>query len=211
MSVLRTVTLHDGAGATLLTLQARDNDPSADTPTRNFDPVQPPGTRLQGTFGSGIHQAGVIERDFALCDVSSYDSIWHAKRALDRSLLVTASVRVDGWELPIASADAIEFQHLLTGLRARVRFTPASAHWRYLTSPKEGTASQTGTLVTRSAGAEFAATDRGDLIVFADGTEALILEVVTDGESSGQAVEVDASQTVSSQAFTLYRAATGLL
>lgn len=206
MSVLRTVTLHDNAGVTLITLQARDSDPSTDTPTRNLEGVQPPGTRLQGAFGSGIHRAGAIERDFALCDVSSYDSVWHAKRDLDRFLLNTDSVRVDGWELPIASADAIEFQHLLAGLRARVRFTPASAHWRYLTSPKTGTASQSGASVTRSAGDEFAASDHGDLVAFADGREALILEVAT-----ANAATVDVSQTVSSQAFTLYRAATGLL
>ena len=208
MSVLRTVTLHTtfAVTPTTFTIQARDNNPSADTPTRNVEGVQPPGARLQGTFGSGIHRAGVIERDFAVCDVGSYDSIWHAKRALDRFLLITTSVRVDGWELPIASADAIGFQHLLAGLRARLRFIPASAHWRYLTSPKTGTASQSGALVLRSAGDEFFASDRGDLIVFANGREALILKVVTAGQA-----EVDVSQSVSSQAFTLYRAATGLL
>ena len=208
MSILRTVTLHAAGGATLLTLQSRDNDASVDGPTRNLDPVQPPGSSIQGVFGTGVHQVGVLERDFALCSITSYDSVWHAKRDIDRQIVIAASVRVDGWELPLAAGSGVvEFQHLLVGFRVRLRLVPRSAHWRYLAGAKTGgTASQAGTVVTRESGDLFAASDRGSVLVFADAREALVVSDVTNWSFT-----TSVSQTVATQAFTLYPAATGLL
>lgn len=126
----RTVTLHNSGGTLLLTLITLDRIPSTNTPTRNYDAVQPPGSEVQGVFGDGIYQAGVLERDFALCDVSSYASIFHAKAALDTALETTAELRVDGWSLPIAAAVGVtEFAHQLVGFRARIRFIPSASVW----------------------------------------------------------------------------------
>lgn len=126
----RTVTLHNSGGTQLISLITLDRIPSVNTPTRNFDPVQPPGSEVQGVFGDGIYRVGVLERDFALCDVGSYASIFHAKAALDTALETTAEIRVDGWSLPIAAAVGVaEWSHLLVGLRARIRFIPSSSEW----------------------------------------------------------------------------------
>jgi hypothetical protein len=132
----RTVTLHDAGGALLITLLARDEDPSVDSPLRNFDAVQPPGSTVQGVFGDGLHRVGVLERDFALCDVQTYESNFHAKAALEEALDAAASIRVDGWELPLAAVQGItEWQQFTLGFRARIRFIPSSAYWTYLTDP----------------------------------------------------------------------------
>ena len=140
----RTVTLHNTSGTLLITLLTLDRIPSANTPVRNYDPVQPPGSTVQGVFGDGIYQVGVLERDFALCDVSSYSSVFHAKAALDTALETTASVRVDGWALPIAAAVGVsEFAHMLTGFRARIRFIPSSASWTLIS---DGTTTTRGIL-----------------------------------------------------------------
>ena len=207
--ILRAVTLHDTGGTTLLTLQARDNDTNAETPTRNTEGVQPPASNIQGAFGDGLHKVGVLERDFALCNVSGYDSIYHAKAALDTALSQTASIRVSGWELPIASVQGVtEWQHLLVGLRARVRFVPRSAFWRYLTDTKSGQAGQgpSSDVVVIGNGISLVATDVGRLFVWADGMEARIITV--DGHSQAT---VNISQTVTFQNVTLYTAAAGLL
>ena len=140
----RTVTLHNTGGATIATLVVRDSDASTGTPTRNYDPVQPPGSTIQGTFGDGLHNVGVLERDFAMCDVSAYASVLLAKAALETAFLTTASVRVDGWSLPIAAVAGItEWQYLLVGFRARIRFIPSSADW---TLVSDGVTTVTGVL-----------------------------------------------------------------
>lgn len=201
----RTVTLHDSGGGTLITLLARTADAVGEAPLRNSEGAQPPGANRQGAFGSGIHKVGVLERDLALCDVSSYASTFHAKAALEAALLQVASVRVEGWELPIAAAVGVtEWQVLLSGLRARVRLIPSSAHWRYLASADAvAAASQAGTTIT---GSGFTAADVGRVIVFNDGSEALITSY-----ASATSVGSDVDQTVSSQAANVYDAATGLL
>lgn len=126
----RTVTLHNSGGALLLTLVTLDRIPSTNTPTRNFDAVQPPGSEVQAAFGDGIYRVGVLERDFALCDAGSYASVFHAKAALDTALETTAEIRVDSWSLPIAAAIGVsEFAHMLIGFRARIRFIPSSSEW----------------------------------------------------------------------------------
>jgi hypothetical protein len=205
--ILRAVTLHDSGGTTLLTLQARDNDVNAETPTRNTEGVQPPASNIQGAFGDGLHKVGVLERDFALCNTSGYDSIYHAKAALDTALSLTASIRVSGWELPIASVQGVtEWQHLLVGLRARVRFVPRSAFWRYLTGTQSGQAYQLGTEVVIASGIALDSADAGRLFVWANGAEARILGVDTLISATA-----DISQTVNQQNVTLYACAAGLL
>lgn len=139
-----TVTLHDSGGTELIELVARESDGSSGAPTRNLEGVQPPGSDVQGVFGDGRYQAGVLERDFALCDVDSYASTYHAKAALEAALESAASIRVDGWELPLAGVAGIpEWVHLRTGFKARIRFIPASAHWTLLS---DGTTTVTGIL-----------------------------------------------------------------
>ena len=125
-----TVTLHNSGGTLLLTLLALDSQGAAGAPTRNFDAVQPPGGEVQGAFGDGLYQAGVLEREFALCNIGTYPTVGHAKRALDVALESTASIRTDGWELPIAAAQgASEWLHTGTELRAVIRFIPSSPFW----------------------------------------------------------------------------------
>lgn len=203
MSVLRTVTLNAGS-TVLLTLQSRDNDIAEDTPIRNLDAVQPPGSNLQGIFGSPIHRVGVLERDFALCDMTGYTSVFHAKGAIERALINATSIRMSGWELPLAGPIGItEWQHLLHGLRVRLRLVPRSAHWRYLTGSKSGTGSQAGEAVT---GTGFESTDVGRVLVWSNGLEGQIIFF-----NSATSVEVDVSQEVSTTAYTVFDAATGLL
>jgi len=203
MSVLRTVTLNQGANV-LMTLEARDNDASVDTPTRNFDPVQPPGSTIQGAFGTAIHQVGVLERDFAICNMTGFASAFHAKAALERALISATSIRTSGWELPLAAPIGItEWQHLLVGLRVRLRLVPSSAFWRYLTGTKTGTGSQSGVGVT---GSGFASTDVGRVLVWGNGLEGQIVYY-----NSGTSVELDVEQEVSTTTFTVYDAVTGIL
>lgn len=123
------VTLHDDGGELLLTLVVRDADGSNDLPLRNLEGVQPPGSELQAAFGDGLHQVGVLERDFAFCN-TELASVYLMKAALDEALEDTASVRVDGWELPIdAVAGVTDWEPLLIGIRARIRFIPSSPYW----------------------------------------------------------------------------------
>ena len=202
--ILRPVTLHNAAGDTLITLQSRDNDIAEDTPTRNYDPVQPPASNIQGVFGSPLHRIGVLERDFALCDMTGYTSVFHAKGAIERALINATSIRMSGWELPLAGPIGItEWQHLLYGLRVRLRLVPRSAHWRYLTGSKSGSGSQSGAVVT---GSGFESTDVGRVLVWVNGLEGQIIYF-----NSASSVEVDVSQEVPTTAYTIYDAATGLL
>jgi len=128
-----TVTLHNSGGTLLLTLLALDSQGATNAPTRNFDAVQPPGGEVQGAFGDGLYQAGVLEREFALCNIGTYPTVGHAKRALDQALEDTASIRVDGWELAIAAAiGAPEWLHTGTELRAVIRFIPATPFWELI-------------------------------------------------------------------------------
>ena len=125
-----TVTLHDSGGTLLLTLLALNSQGAIDAPTRNFDAVQPPGSETQGAFGDGTYQAGVLEREFALCNIGTYPTVGHAKRALDVALESTASIRTDGWELPIAAAQgARDWLRTNTELRAVIRLIPSSPFW----------------------------------------------------------------------------------
>ena len=219
MSVLRTVTLHNAAGATLITLQARDNDASVDTPTRNYDPVQPPGSTIQGVFGTGLHQVGVLERDFAICNMTGFASAYHAKAALERALMSATSVRTSGWELPLAAPIGVtEWQHLLVGLRARLRLVPSSAYWRDPTGTKAGMGVQNGQNVSRMSGATFASTDVGRLLVWEYDSGATFAEAYITAFTSSEAVVVDLNQDVgfvesgrASVAFTVYDAVTGIL
>ena len=200
---LRPVTLNAGS-TILLTLQSADNDIAEDTPIRNLDAVQPPGSNLQGVFGSPLHRIGVLERDFALCDMTGYTSVFHAKGAIERALINATSIRVSGWELPLAGPIGItEWQHLLYGLRVRLRLVPKSAHWRYLTGSKSGSGSQSGAIVT---GSGFESTDVGRVLVWGNGLEGQIIFF-----NSATSVEVDVSQAVATTAYTVFDAATGLL
>lgn len=197
-------TLRDAAGAELLEVLVRPYEGTENHALRNLEGVQPPGSNRMGAFGSGIHQVSEWERDVAMCDVDAYATLGHAMSALETAIGLTRAVRYDGWELPIAAGRGIEErQLLLRGFRARVRLIPASPHWRYLTGTKAGTGSQTGLTVT---GSGFAATDVGRLIVFASGAEALITSFI-----SATTVTTDTDQTVTSQAYAVHDAATGLL
>lgn len=139
-----TVTLHDSGGTQLISLLARESDGAHDTPTKNLEGVQPPGATVQGVFGDGTLHVGVLERDFALCNVSSYASLYHAKAALETALATTVSIRVDGWSLPLAGVPGItEWVHMTTGLKARIRFIPSSAFWTLIS---DGTTTVTGIL-----------------------------------------------------------------
>jgi len=132
----RTVTLHDSGGVLLVTLLVRDADPATESPLRNYDGVQPPGSTEQGLFGDGIHKVGILERDFAMCNTDDYDSVFHAKAALDEALDSAASIRLNSaWELELAGVAGItEWQpQRANGLRARIRFIPSTAYWVSLT------------------------------------------------------------------------------
>lgn len=139
-----TVTLHDSGGTSLISLLARESDGARETPVKNLEGVQPPGATVQGVFGDGTLHIGALERDFALCNVSSYSTLWHAKSALDTALASTVSIRVDGWSLPLAGVPGVvEWIHMTTGLKARIRFIPSSAYWTLLS---DGTTTVTGIL-----------------------------------------------------------------
>lgn len=200
----KTATLHDATGTELLEVLVRPREGSENHALRNLEGVQPPGLNRQGAFGSGIYQAGAWERLMAVCDTSSYSTLQHAMGALDEAVRLTKAVRFEGWELPIAAGVGVmSKRHLASGFRAVTRLIPASPHWRYLTDSKSGTGSQTGSTIT---GESLAATDVGRLLVFANGAEALITTYASATE-----VGTDTEQTIASQAYTIYDAATGLL
>ena len=114
----------------LMTLVVRDDHPQENVPLRNLDAVQPPGSDEQDVFGDAIRKIGVLEREFALCDMSTFEDAYAAKAALDAALDGTTALRIDDWELPIAGVPGIiEWSHMLAGLKARIRFIPASAYW----------------------------------------------------------------------------------
>lgn len=200
----KTASLRDAAGAELLEVLVRPRNSSDNAALRNIEGVQPPGSNRQGVFGSGIYQAGAWERMMAVCDTSSYATTQHAMGALDEALRLCRAVRFDGWELPIVEGVGIvERAYLSSGFRGLARLIPASPHWRYLTGTDTGTGSQSGLTIT---GEGFAATDVGRLLVFANGAEALITAYTSATE-----VTTDTEQTISSQGYTVYDAATGLL
>lgn len=196
--------LRAAGGGELLEVLVRPRTTSDNGALRNIEGVQPPGLNRAGAFGSGIYQAGVWERMMAVCDVDSYASVQHAMSALDNAVRLCRAVRFEGWELPIvAGVGIVERAYLARGFRALARLIPASPHWRYLAGTKTGTGSQSGFTIT---GAGFANTDVGRLLVFASGQEALITGFV-----SATSVTTDTEQTVASQAYTVFDAATGLL
>jgi hypothetical protein len=125
--ITRTVTLIDADGFTLLSLIVRDSDGNTN-PLRNLEGVQPPGSEIQGVFGDGILQAGTLEREFATCSVGV--SPVADKNALDTALFSTTAIRVDGYELPLAGPPQVmEWSRMRIGIKARIRFIPASAEW----------------------------------------------------------------------------------
>jgi len=201
---MKTLELLDASMASIFTLSVRDIDPVDGAPMRNIEGVQPPGHPLQGAFGSGLHQAGELKRYAAMCSIAGYADVYAAKAALERALLRSAALQVDNWRLPIAGYAGIdEWALVLGGFKANLNLIPASPFWRYLVSPKTDTGSQVGTTIT---GTGFASGDVGRLVVWADGSEALIT-----GYSSATTVTADVDQIVLSQAFTVYAAVTGLL
>lgn len=139
--ITREVTFHDGS-MLLATLIVRDSDENT-VPLPNVEGVQPPGSEVQGVFGDGILQAGVIERDFATCE-TEHTTPAATKAWLDNALATTSSVRVDGYELVLAAPPFItEWSRMRTGIRARVRFIPAGARW---TLVSDGVTTATGLL-----------------------------------------------------------------
>lgn len=201
---VRTLTLHDGAGNQLLSLLVRELEENSDRPLRNLEGVQPPASNAQGVFGDGLYGVGSISRRVALCNLGDYATLGHAKAALENALRATASIRVDGWSLPIAASRGVSgHQSQITELHAIIELIPASAHWRYLASGVTGTGSQAGIVLTLE---NLSSADVGKLVVFANGREAIITSTV--GSTTASA---DVEQTVASQAFTIYPAATGLL
>lgn len=198
--------LRAGDGSELLEVLVRPRTTSDNGALRNVEGVQPPGLNRVGAFGSGIYQAGVWERMMAVCDVDSYASVQHAMGALDNAVRLCRAVRFEGWELPVAAGVGIvERAYLARGFRALARLIPASPHWRYLSGTKTGLGSQAGNTITASSGT-FDTADVGRLLVFASGAEALITGFVDSGT-----VTTDTEQTVASQAYTVFDAATGLL
>lgn len=212
----KTVTINDAAEAVILTLQARTSDIAENSPSRNFDAVQPPGSNVQGAFGSGLYQAGVLEREFALCGVDEYTTLGHAKAAVDTALLAAYTIRVDGWALRVlAASGAVDYAPTRGGIRVRLRFIPRSPHWKYLTGGRAGSMSQSGTTITREAspGPAFEADDVGRVITWYDtatfsftGREALITSV-----TSANVAETDIVQDVPLGSTFRNLAATGLL
>lgn len=139
--ITRTVTLHNTGGTTLATLIVRDSDLNTN-PLRNLEGVQPPGSTVQGVFGDGVLQVGVLERDFATCATGMTPAA--DKAALDTALLTTTSIRVDGYSLPIAGVPGItEWSRMAVGIKARIRFIPAAAEW---TLVSDGVTKATGLL-----------------------------------------------------------------
>lgn len=200
----RTLTLHDSSGTQLLSLLVRELEETTDGPLRNVEGVQPPASNRQGSFGDGLVGVGNLRRRVAMCDLDDYTTLGHAKSALETALRVTASVRVDGWELPIVTSRGISaHQSVRTELQAVIELIPASAHWRYLDGASTGTGSQTGTTLTLES---LTSADVGKVVVFANDAEALITAV---GGSTSATADID--QEVSSQSYSLYPAVTGLL
>src|SRR5690606_32491960 len=200
----RALTLHDSSGAQLVSLLVRELEETADGPLRNLEGVQPPASNAQGVFGDGLHTIGTLSRRVAMCNLSDYATVGHAKAALEAYLRATASIRVDGWELPITASRGISaHQSQLSELHAVIELIPSSAHWRYLAGGASGTGSQSGVTLTLEG---LTSADVGKLVVFANGREAIITAVA--GATSATA---DVEQTVASQSYTLYPAVTGLL
>lgn len=200
----RTLTLHDAADNPLLSLLVRELEETADGPLRNVEGVQPPASNAVGVFGDGLHAVGTLSRRVSLCGLDDYTTLGHAKAALESALRVTASIRVDGWELPIAASRGVSsHQSQRTELHAVIELIPASAHWRYLAGGASGTGSQSGVTLTLEG---LTSADVGKLVVFANGREAIITSVVSSTTASA-----DVEQTVASQSYALYPAVTGLL
>lgn len=200
---IATLTLHDGSGTQLLSLLVNERQQTSDGPLRNLEGVQPPASNKQAAWGDGLYGAGLIRRRVALC-LTSYTTTGHAKAALENALRATRQLRASGWALPIAASVGISSHQLRAGeLHAVIELIPSSAHWRYLTGAGSGTGSQSGTALTLAG---LVAGDVGKLVVFANGREAIITAV---GSSTSATADVD--QTVSSQSYSLYVAATGLL
>lgn len=200
----RTLTLHDAAGDQLLSLLVRELEEAVDRPLRNLEGVQPPASNAQGSFGDGLYAVGGLSRRVSMCDLDDYATLGHAKAALENALRATASIRVDGWELPITASRGISsHQSQRTELHAVIELIPASAHWRYLAGAASGTGSQAGIVLTLE---NLTSADVGKLVVFANGREAIITSVVSSTTASA-----DVDQTVASQGFAIYPAATGLL
>lgn len=196
--------LRASGGSELLEVLVRPRANSSNAGLRNVEGVQPPLSNRQGAFGSGIRQAGSWERMMALCNMTSYATTQHAMAKLDEAVRLCRAVRFDGWELPIVEGVGIvERAYLSSGFRALVRLIPASPHWRYLTGTKTATGSQAGLTIT---GTGFAATDVGRVLVFANGAEAFITAY-----TSATSLTTDTEQTVASQTYVVYDAATGLL
>src|SRR5690606_6882980 len=165
----RTLTLHDAAGDQLLSLLVRELEEAVDRPLRNLEGVQPPASNAQGSFGDGLYAVGVLSRRVSLCGLDDYATLGHAKAALENALRATASIRVDGWELPIAASRGISsHQSQRTELHAVIELIPASAHWRYLAGAASGTGSQSGIVLTLE---NLTSADVGKLVVFANGRE----------------------------------------
>ena len=200
----RTLTLHDSSGTQLLSLLVRELEETTDGPLRNVEGVQPPASNAQGAFGDGLVGIGSLSRRVSLCGLDDYTTLGHAKSELETALRLTASIRVDGWELPIASARGISaHQSRLTELHAVIELIPSSAHWRYLTGAATGTGSQSGATLTLQ---NLTAADVGKLVVFANDREAIVTAV-----ASATSATADVEQTVASQSFSLYTAVTGLI
>lgn len=200
----RTLTLHDAAGDQLLSLLVRELEEVVDRPLRNLEGVQPPASNAQGVFGDGLYAVGTLSRRVSLCGLDDYATLGHAKAALENALRATASIRVDGWELPIAASRGVSsHQSQRTELHAVIELIPASAHWRYLAGAASGTGSQSGIVLSLEG---LSSADVGKLVVFANGREAIITSVVSSTTASA-----DVDQTVASQGFTIYPAVTGLL
>lgn len=201
---MSTVSLYDAAPTKLLDLIVRENTQPDNAPIRNVEGAQPKGSNRQGAFGDGLHEAGAFKRMIAMCNVDSYTSVYHARAALEVALEATASVRFEGWSLPILRAvGIIEWQLVTSGFRAKINLIPSSAYWRYLTGPKSGTASQAAQVIT---GSGFAVTDVGRVMVWSGGSEALITSY-----TSATVLGSDINQTVASGSFSMYDAMTGLV
>lgn len=201
---MKTLSLLRADLTTAFTVVVRDADAVTGAPLRNVEGVQPPGQTRQGAFGSGLHQAGELKRFAAMCSIVGYADVLHAKAALESALLQVAWLGLEQWRLPIAEYAGIdEWGLVLGGFKANLNLIPASPFWRSTNSPKTDSGSQTGHNITGTA---FASTDVGRLIVFADGSEALIT-----GYTSAASVTSDSDQIVLTQPLNVHVAATGLL
>ncbi|HSH43669.1 MAG TPA: hypothetical protein VK973_16230, partial [Arenicellales bacterium] len=200
----RTLTLHDSGGTQLASLLIRKHEEKGEAPLRNLEGVQPPASNRQGAFGDGLVGVGSLVRRVALCDLDDYTSVGHALAFLDTSLRATASIRVDGWELPITASRGVStWQELNNEIQAVIELIPASAHWRHLASAATGTGSQSGVTLTLES---LTSADVGKVVAFANGSEALITAV-----ASSTSATADVEQTVASQSYSLYPAVAGLV